>query len=420
MPTAGSRTRRALLAAALCLAGIGGVGAVGVQAAAPQQADDCTGRRWLTAWTTAPQDSAGRFTDQTLRSVVAATASGTAVRVTLSNRFGSAPVTFDDVHVGRSAGGADVDPDTVSEVTFRRGDTSVTVEPGEEVVSDGVALEVAAGDDLAVSYHVAGGPVALDRHLQAMATSYATPAGAGRHGGDAGGEAFTAELTSWFGLVAVDVRAPRSVGAVAVLGDSLTEGVGSTPDADRAWPSVVAARLDGRAAVLNAGIGGNHAARAVVLQGPNGPQDFGPAAVERLDADVLSRAGVTDLVVYLGINDVFTQIDAPDVVRAVTRSYRRIVREAHREGIRVIGATLTPATQGGVKEADRAAVNQWIRTSGVFDAVVDFERAVADPADVSKLQPAFDKDRVHLTDAGYAALASAFDESLLRGTGCTA
>lgn len=412
----GSRTRRALLAAVLCLSGVGAVGAIGVQAAAPQSAD-CSGSWWLTTWMTAPQDSGGRFDDQTLRAVVTATAPGTAVRVTLSNRFGAEPVTFDDVHVAESLGGASVDPDTVEPLTFA-GRPSITVEPGEQVVSDGADLVVRAGDELAVSYHV-DGPAALDRHVQAIQTSYATAPGAGRHGADVVGTAFTEEHTSWYGLVAVDVQAARSAGAVAVLGDSITEGVGSTPDAGHRWTDVVADRLGGSMAVLNAGIGGNHAARQVVLPGPDGPQDFGPSAASRLDADVLDRSGVTDLVVFIGINDVFTSIE-DDVVSEVTRAYRRIASQAQRAGIRVIGATITPANHGGEKEADRTRINRWIRTSGVFDAVVDFEGAVALPGDVSRLQPEYDADRVHLTDAGYAALGSAFDESLLRGTGCTA
>lgn len=416
MPSAGSRTRRALLAAALCLAGVGAVGAMGVPAAAPQQAD-CSGRWWLSAWMTAPQDSSGAFDDQTLRAVVTTTAPGSAVRVTFSNRFGAEPVTFDDVHVAESVGGASVNPDTIRPLTFA-GRPSVTVEPGEQVVSDGADLVVRAGDELAVSYHV-DGPVPLDRHLQAIQTSYVTAPGAGRHGADVVGTAFTEEHTSWYGLVAVDVRARRSAGAVAVLGDSITEGVGSTPDAGQRWTDVVADRLAGRMAVLNAGIGGNHVARRVVLQGAHGPQDFGPSAVSRLDVDVLARSGVTDLVVFIGINDVFTRIE-DDVVADVTSGYRRIARQAQRRGIRVIGATITPASQGGEKEADRVRINRWIRSSGVFDEVVDFEGAVALPGDRSRLQPAYDADRVHLTDAGYRALGTAFDESLLRGTGCTA
>lgn len=390
---------------------------VAVAAAETAQSDACAGPRWVSTWTTAHQDAGDRFVDQTVRSIVTPTVDGSQVRITLSNRFGDRPVTFDDVHVATSLGGASVNPETIRPVSFG-GQRSVTIRPGRVAVSDPAPLEVRRGDDLAVSYHVDGG-VPLDRHHEAMQTSYMTPPGSGRHGAAVVGSDFTVETTTWYALASVDVLSPRPVGAVAVLGDSITEGLGSTPDAGQRWPDHLARRTSGRTAVLNAGIGGNHASRDFVLVHEGKRTDFGPGAVDRLRPDVLARAGVTDLVVFIGINDVFTQI-SDDVVADVTRSYRQIARRADRAGLRVIGATLTPASLDPEREADRRAINEWIRSAEVFDAVVDFERVVADPSDPTRLRPRYDADRVHLTDAGYAALGRAFDESLLQGTGCAA
>lgn len=379
----------------------------------------CAGTHWVTSWMTAPQDASEPFVDQTLRAVVRSTVAGDAVRVTLANRFGSATTTFDDVHVGRSLDGAAVDGTTVRAVTFG-GSPAVDVPAGEQVTSDPVDLAVAAGEELTVSYHVVGS-APLDRHLQAIQTSYATEPGTGRHGADATGAPFSQVHTSWYGLVALDVETGRATGAVAVLGDSITEGVGSTLDAHRRWTDVLADRLGGRTAVLNAGIGGNHVGRAFAMPTEAGPVSFGAGAAERLEADVLRRSGVTDLIVFAGINDVFTQVAGEGrVLDEVTVAYQAIAERSRAAGLRVIGATITPAAQVGVKEADRQAVNGWIRTSGVFDAVLDLDPVVADPGDASALQPAYDRDRVHLTDAGYAALGSAVDESLLQGTGCPA
>jgi lysophospholipase L1-like esterase len=410
------RGSRGLLLLSLLLATVG-VAAVALQVSA-SAGDGCGGRRWATAWASAPQDAAGAFADQTLRMMSVASAPGDAVRLTFSNRFGERAVAFDDVHVARRLTGADVEPGSVRRVTFG-GRSRVRVAPGEQVVSDPAAFEVAPGDELAISFHV-GGRVLLDRHLRSIATHYVTEEGAGRRGADVSGQAFTTETQSTFGLVAVDVRAPASVGTLAAIGDSITEGLGTTPDGGRRWTDLLARRLGGRTAVLNAGIGGNHAARAVAMPRPDGGvDDFGPALVDRLSADVLDGAGVTDVLVLAGINDVLTRLD-DDVVGAVTAAYERIVERAHARGIRIVGATLTPASLDGPAEADRRAINRFVRTSGLFDAVADFDRAVADPGDPTRLLPAFDADSIHLNDRGHAALATAIDASRLQGTGCGA
>jgi lysophospholipase L1-like esterase len=291
------------------------------------------------------------------------------------------------------------------------------VAAGDEVVSDGVRLQVEPGADIAVSFHVVGSAV-LARHEQALQRSYATPPGTGAHGGDVGGGAFTETIDSWLGVTAVDVAAPAGVGAVAALGDSLTDGTGATFGAHRRWTDRLADRFDGRAAVINAGISANLAARGYAPAGHPAALDLPVGAADRLVPDVLLRSGVTDLVVYAGINDILFGLD-PDPAASVIAAHQRIISAAHAAGLRVIGATLTPASfVDPSQEAARQRVNRWIRTSAGYDRVVDFDAAVADPAMPRRLRPAFDDDGIHLTDAGYAALAASVDESLLQGHAC--
>lgn len=370
----------------------------------------CEAPRWQTTWITSVQDAPTEFVDQTVRAVVPSTVGGDAVRITLSNREGDAPVTFDDVHVALGAGGPAVDPDTVAPVTFD-GEPSVTVQPGDEVTSDGVALRVDAGDDVATSFHVAG-PAKLDRHVYAQRPSYVTPAGSGAHGDDTDGAVFTEALPSWFALVAVDVEVPRPVGSIAALGDSLTDGSGATFGADASWPDVLARSLDGQAAVLNAGIASNLAADKLLPPGDPIYDDLPEPMTERLAVDVLARDGVTDLVVFAGLNDVIFAVD-PEPVDAVIAAYETILDQAHDHGLRVIGATLTPGAFDPEREERRVAINRWIRSSGAFDVVVDFDAVVADPASPSRLLPAFDSgDGIHLGDAGYAALAGTLSQRI--------
>jgi lysophospholipase L1-like esterase len=365
--------------------------------------ETCDGR-WQTAWITSPQEAHGTFDDQTIRTVVTSTVEGDAVRITLSNRFGTEPVTFDDVHVALAGTGAEVVADTVRPVTFG-GRPAITIAPGREVRSDTADLAVAPGDDVAASYHVEG-PTRLTRHVYATHPSYATPAASGAHGGDVEDDAFTMTLRSWYALVAVDVEVPRAVGSIAVLGDSLTDGTGATFGAGTTWPELLARALDGDAAVLNAGIATNLAASTILPASHPLTSNLPLPAADRLAADVLAREGVTDLVVFVGLNDVLMAVD-PAPVASVIAAYGRILDEARASGVRVIGATLTPGDWGGtVREVRRQAINTWIRESDTFDAVVDFDRAVTDRSAPAELRPAFDSgDGIHLGDAGYAELA---------------
>lgn len=390
----------------------------------------CRGLHWVAAWTGAPQGSSlGRpddapfgtadgparaFVDQTLRMVVRPAASGDALRVRFSNRFGDGPLELASATVAQRSGGAAIDHASLEELRFG-GNPAVAVPAGGTVVSDPVFLDVRAGTDLAVSFHVAGA-AALDHHQWASSTQYAAPTGVD-HAFDPTGEAFDEELTGWYGVTGVDVLAPRSMGVVVAIGDSITDGIGSSPNLHRRWPDRLNERLRSAEvplATVNAGIAGNH----VVTSGLESPIAIGPSIVDRLDADALGAAGATDLVVFAGINDIYMSGGEGDIAARVVEGYRAVIDAARGAGLRVIGATVTPASMTGAREAARVAVNEWIRSSGEFDAVVDLDAVARDPEMPARLRPAWDAGMAHLTDAGYAALAASFDLDSFQGTGC--
>jgi lysophospholipase L1-like esterase len=386
----------------------------------------CTGDHWVGAWTAAPQSSSiGRpddadgparvFTDQTLRMIVSAPVDGSALRVRLGNRFGTAPVAIDGATVGLRKAGAALEPGSVQALTFG-GSPSVVIAPGTEATSDPVTGAVVAFRDVAVSFHVVGS-TPLDQHQWAQSTQYASPAGSGDASTDESGTPFTDELSGWFGIASVEVLTPSDTGAVVALGDSITDGIGSTFDADRRWPDVLARRFASAGismSVVNAGLAGNH----VATSGLTSMTAIGPAAQDRVVDDALAVPGATDLVVFEGINDIFTAEPGADVASKVIAGYDAIIERAHAAGLRVVGATVTPAGMTGDKEAARQAVNEWIRTSGAFDAVVDFDAVVRSPQDPTHVRPEWDAHLAHLDDDGYAALANAIDLDLFQGTGC--
>ena len=394
--------------------------------AAPDSASACAGDHWVGAWRAAPQGSSlGRpgdadgpartFVDQTLRMILSTRIGGSAVRVHLGNRHGTAPVVLGGVTIARRDAGAALAPESVRPLTFA-GSPAVTIAPGEVVRSDPVFVAVEPFADLAISFHVVGAGV-LDHHQWATTTSYAAPAGTGDHTTDVGAAAFTQTLGSWFAVAGVDVLTAREIGAVVTLGDSITDGVGSTVDADHRWPDALARRLGDAGtslSVVNVGIGGNH----VVTSGLTSDIAVGPSATERFDRDVLGVDGATDVFVFEGINDLFNAQPGTDIATALIDGYRAIIDRAHAAGLRVIGATVTPGNLTDANEAARQTVNEWIRTSGAYDAVVDFDAVVRDPADPRRVRAEWDAGFAHLNDAGYAAMAAAIPLGSFQGTGC--
>ena len=380
----------------------------------------CAGRsEWVGAWMTAMETSSSdlpalvevgagaSFPDQTLRMIVTPTVAGDRVRLVLSNRFGDSPVELGATRVAKSGVGAAVDPVTDRAATFG-GSRSVTVDAGKSVRSDPIALPVGAFEEIAVSIHVKsdGG---LDLHRDARAQQYLAP-GSGDRTSD-GGSAFTVGMRSWLALTAVEVR-PAEPGAVVVaLGDSLTDGFGSSIDEQARWTDQLARRIDEDppTAVINAGIDGNRLlpeGEGTSAAGAGFKQ--GPSAMDRFEADVLDRTGVTHVVLWVGINDLFGAANAPPVHDMIA-GYRHLASLARAAGLQVLVATLGPASLRGEAEAARQSINDWIRSSTAINGVVDVDRAVRDPGDPRRVAPLLASDVVHLNDRGYAMVAEAVD-----------
>jgi lysophospholipase L1-like esterase len=376
---------------------------------------------WTSTWGASPQvpGAALAIDGQTLRQIAHVSIGGESVRVRLSNAFGTSPLPVTEARIAVSAGGSAIVANTDRPLTFG-GATSTTIPAGALVVSDPVDLDVAPLANLAVSLHFAGAVSATTEHSLAVQTSYLSPAGNFASATALPSDSVT--RTSWYFLNGVEVgsRSPRD--AIVALGDSITDGYASTLDANRRWPNYLAARLQEKRrtsdiAVVDQGISGNRVLHDLV----------GPNALARFDRDVLAQSGARWVIVLEGINDIGIPGAfglAGEVVSAddIIAGHRQLIARAHAKGLLIYGATLTPFegtifpgyfTPAG--EAKRQAVNQWIRTSGAYDAVIDFDVATRDPASPARLLPAYDSgDHLHPNDAGYEAMARAVDLSLFR------
>jgi len=328
--------------------------------------------------------------DQSFRLIVKPEFWGTKSRMRFSNALGTQPVTFDDAFVGLQWSGSAVMPGTNRAITFG-GKNSVTVAPGESVWSDAVTLPFVTkgselrGRKLAVSFHVAGSSGPMTWHAKAMQSSYVTAPGAGSKGGDLSEAAFPFASASWYFLDAVDMAAPKGLAAIVAFGDSITDGTASTMNGDDRWPDVLARRLNGRWVVVNAGIGGNQVIGPSEYS-PQKPFPGGPSALQRLDRDVLTLSGVKAVIWLEGTNDFSKNgnAEADAVIAGMREGVARI--RATIPGVRVIGATVTSALGSTssahgfeLQDEKRKKLNDFIRTSGMFDGVADFDRATTDP-----------------------------------------
>lgn len=358
--------------------------------------------RWTGSWEAAPSGTAPALPGTAIRNVVHLSAGGTAVRIRIGNRLGTAPLRLGAVTVAlRRGAGADAVPGSLRTVTFR-GVHAATVPVGRDLLSDPVRLPVPAAADLLVTVATPTGSGPATYHRTALQTSYLADTG---HAADESGSAYTVRTDFWYYVTGVDVLGPAT-GSVVALGDSLTDGNGSTPDTNHRWPDLLAQRLRGRG-VLNAGIAGNRLLR----------DGAGPSALARLDADALDRAGVRVLIVFEGINDIKGTPVADDPAAFAT-AYRTLVARAHARGIRVVGVTLTPyggySAHTAAGEAVRQRVNAFIRTGGAFDAVADADAAVRDPSAPGRIRPAYDPgDHLHFNDTGMRAIADTVARTLV-------
>ncbi len=375
-------------------------------------------QRWVGSWASTQQIPEphnrlpdDQLRDMTLRQVVRLTLGGPRLRVRIANTFGTAALRIGDVHVALSAGGARTAPGTTRPVTFS-GRREIVIPAGADYLSDPVELPVQALSSLAVSMHFSESPIGQTSHPGSRITSWLLR---GRHGAaeDLAGATGT---DHWFQLTGVDVDAPLPAAAIVLFGDSITDGYGVTGGANNRWGDFLAERLQAGAAtrhlaVLNQGLSGNR-----MLQ-----DGLGPNAMARFERDVLAQPGARFLILLEGVNDLgvltrdgpATAAQQAELVANVTTAYAQIVARARARGIRAIGATIMPFAGSDYyhppaeTEASRQAINAWIRAPGNFDAVIDFDAAMRDPARPDRLRADVDLDGLHPSIAGYRVMADA-------------
>jgi lysophospholipase L1-like esterase len=401
------------------------------------------GEHWVATWSTANSDLLNPYAtapfgaspppvaldNGTIREIVHTSVGGREIRIRISNVFGDAAIKFDAIYVGLAAGDAAILSGTNRAVAFG-GSKSVTLPEGSDALSDPIALDVESQVNLAISLFTSSNVPLGTGHAAAFQTNFiSTP---GNFAADETAAAFTKTVGSWYFLAEVDALvSPNVRGAIVALGDSITDGASTKSGANARWTSVLARRLlahtrDGAMSVLNSGIGGNR----VLTSSPC----FGVNALARLDRDVFDHVGVRDVILLEGTNDIGqpdtpasairpafmpclsqTQITADDLIAG----YKQIIAQARAMNLKVFGATILPFKGFGGwtdhGEATRQAANKWIRESGAFDGVIDFDAALRDPANPASLNPVYDSgDHLHPNTAGHEAMANAIDLSLFR------
>jgi lysophospholipase L1-like esterase len=393
---------------------------------------------WIATWAASPQPTAPdphkpllNIEDQTVRERVRVSIGGVQIRIRLSNEYGSSPLLIGSATVALPNDPSSVKPELIQKVTFG-GRNSVTVPAGAPVLSDPVAFPVTSGAEISISLYFPKRVATPTLHWLALKRAVVS-----RHGDHTGAETIEAGAVSGASILvsAVLVPAQPSQHLVVAFGDSVTDGDGSTVDADHNWPSDLNRRMrqtpDGsKVAVVNEGIAGNRLLNDCFLVTVG---CFGVSALARFDRDALALPGVTHIVLLEGINDIGfpgaelggSYLADPADVRSpedLIDAYRQLISRAHAHGVKLIGATITPFEGVDVpgyysesKETTRQAVNKWIRTSTSFDGVIDFDAVLRDPDHPGRLMPRFaSEDHLHPNDLGYQAMADAIDLALFK------
>jgi lysophospholipase L1-like esterase len=349
------------------------------------QSDRGTGRKWVGTWSTGLQLVETRnnppipgLTDNSLRQVVRVSIGGETLRVKLSNEFSKSPVTMHSVQIAASVGGNLINKSTNISLTFG-GSKAVTLDAGATITSDPFEFNLQPRMDVVITIYFGSTPPDLTGHPGSRTTSYLLA------GNNVSETDFSGSVTTehWYFINGIDVQAPSTASCIAILGNSITDGRGSTTDKQDRWPDLLSERLlanrDTRqVGVLNLGIGGN-----CVLK-----DCLGPAGLNRYERDILSKSGVKFVIILEGVNDI-GGVRTPDAATSVTSgliaAYKMMIDSAHSRGLKIYGATITPFKGNGYynqySEECRNEVNGWIRGSGRFDAVIDFDFVVRNPMD---------------------------------------
>ena len=389
----------------------------GVELSAQEHGDS----RWVSTWATSPSTVANSAADpatvedQTLRLIVHTSVGGSSLRLRLSNTHGDRAMRIAAASVALHAEGASIRPGSSQSLRFG-GQAEVIIPRGATVISDPIDFMVPELTNLAVSLYLPENSGFLTAHALANQTNYISESG--NHVASVN-LPIEAETTAWNLLTAIDVINSDSVSAIAMVGDSITDGWGSTDSGNQRWPNHFARRLfadssTAKYGVLNAGISGNQVTT-------EGNSLFGQNLQARFERDVLALTGVTHMVLMEGINDIGMPSmagGAPTSAVQIIAGYKQIIARAHARGIKIFGATLTPyegaAYYTPAGELVRQEVNEFIRNGGAFDGVIDFDRAIQDPANPSRILPSLTEDNLHPNDIGYKLMADSIDLNLFR------
>lgn len=379
-------------------------------------------QKWVGSWGTARQliepnnmPPAPGLSNNTLRQVVCVSAGGKAIRLKFSNEFGNAPLTIKSVQIAAAKGSGAIDAITTKPLKFnRQGD--IILQAGTEIFSDPINFDLKPRMEVAITIAFGEVPPALTGHPGSRTTSYLL---AGEQMSADADFSNAVKTDHWYVITGIDVQATDAAGSAVVLGDSITDGRGSGTNQQNRWPDVFAMTLQQNKAtrnigVLNMGIGGN-----AVLRG-----GLGPTANNRFEHDVLKQSGVKWLIIFEGVNDLGgtrDSIAAVDVAKGLIAAYDKMITEAHAKNIKVYGATITPfkgsSYYRSYRDAARNVINQWIRSSGRFDAVIDFDKVLRDPADAAMLLDAAQSganDYLHPNELGYKMMGEAVNLNLFR------